>query len=101
VTDGARGSIEESVSRIWRDVLGLAEVGRHDNFFDLGGTSIFIPQVVSRVNEAFDVQLSHLNLLESPTVSGLAECVEVVLRLERRSDGPPARRGAPPAPGQD
>jgi hypothetical protein len=77
--------VEEAVRRIWRDVLGVAEVGPHDNFFDIGGTSIFVPQILARINHAFDVQLSPLNLLESPTVSGLADCIQSIQRLERRA----------------
>jgi acyl transferase domain-containing protein len=77
-----RPGIEESVATIWRDVLGLERVGLHDDFFDLGGNSVFIPQVVARLNDMFHVQLSPINLFESPTVAGLAECIEAVYQFQ-------------------
>lgn len=75
--------VASAVARIWQEVLDLATVGLQDNFFDLGGTSVLIPDLVSRLNETFHVQLSALNILESPTVAGLADCIETINRLEQ------------------
>ena len=43
---------EATLSGIWRDVLGVARVGRHDNFFTVGGDSILSLQVIARAREA-------------------------------------------------
>jgi amino acid adenylation domain-containing protein/non-ribosomal peptide synthase protein (TIGR01720 family) len=54
--DGAyvppRTPVEETLARIWADVLGVERVGVHDNFFDLGGDSILSLRVVSRARQA-------------------------------------------------
>ena len=47
-----RGEVERAVAGVWKDVLGLEEVGREDNFFDLGGHSLLLVQVHARLQEA-------------------------------------------------
>jgi len=79
--------LEESLLMIWREMLGTPHVGRADDFFDLGGNSLLVTQTVARINEVFQVDLSVLNLLESPTVAGLARRIESV----HREEAPPWR----------
>src|SRR5579864_1936332 len=52
-----RNPVEESLAAIWAAVLKRPRVGVHDNFFDLGGQSLNATQVLSRVREAFAVEL--------------------------------------------
>ena len=47
-----RDPVEETLARIWCDVLRLESVGVHDNFFELGGESILSIQIISRANQA-------------------------------------------------
>src|SRR5262249_13874835 len=60
------------VAGIWREVLGVAEVGRDDNFFDLGGHSMLLTLVHARLQEALAADLSMLDLFNHPTVRTLA-----------------------------
>jgi amino acid adenylation domain-containing protein len=73
----ARTLTEERLSSIWRDVLRIERVSVEDNFFELGGHSLLATQVISRVREAFGVELPLRSMFESPTVAGLAERVDL------------------------
>jgi acyl transferase domain-containing protein len=75
--------VEEVVASVWQEVLGIPRVGIHDDFFELGGNSILATQIISRLNDTFQVDLAVLDLLESPTVAGLAGCLEAVYRLKQ------------------
>jgi acyl carrier protein len=64
--------VEEWVADLWRELLGLDKVGRHDNFFDLGGHSIVATRVVSRLEQDLGVEIPLRSLFETPTIAGLA-----------------------------
>jgi amino acid adenylation domain-containing protein len=68
--------VEQVVAKIWAEVLGVGQVGVHDNFFALGGHSLQATQVISRLQDAFELELPLRHLFESPTVAGLANKME-------------------------
>jgi acyl carrier protein len=67
-----RTPIEELLAGFWCEILGLKEVGVNDNFFELGGHSLLATQVISRLRNAFQVQIPLRSLFEYPTIAGLA-----------------------------
>jgi amino acid adenylation domain-containing protein/FkbH-like protein len=69
-------SREELLAGIWREVLGLKEVGTRDNFFDLGGNSLIAIQVISRVRDQCGAELPLSALFNSPTIEQLAILIE-------------------------
>jgi acyl transferase domain-containing protein/acyl carrier protein len=75
-----RNHTEEVIAGIWRDVLGVSEVGVNDNFFQLGGHSLFAIQIAAQLREKFQVELEMRKMLEHPTVAALAELVEIACR---------------------
>ncbi|HKQ36784.1 MAG TPA: amino acid adenylation domain-containing protein, partial [Verrucomicrobiae bacterium] len=74
--------IEKLLARIWCEVLELETVGVNDNFFKLGGHSLKITQVISRVREALDVELPMRAMFEAPTIATLALRIEELLIQE-------------------
>ncbi|MEG3990474.1 amino acid adenylation domain-containing protein [Microcoleus sp. S28C3] len=69
-------SIEEVLVKIWVEVLGIKRVGIRDNFFELGGHSLLATQLVSRVRDAFGVELPLRRVFEAPTIAELSKIVE-------------------------
>jgi acyl carrier protein len=67
-----RTPVEEIVTGIWEQVLRVDRVGIHDNFFELGGHSLLATQVVSRLRNAFGVEIPLIKLFEAPTVAEIA-----------------------------
>jgi amino acid adenylation domain-containing protein len=84
-----RTPAEQIIAGVFAEVLGLARVGAEDNFFDLGGHSLLATQVMSRVREAFRVEVALRALFESPTVAALAVEVERVRDADGRVSAPP------------
>jgi amino acid adenylation domain-containing protein len=69
---------EETLAAIWAEVLGLQKVGIHDNFFELGGHSLLATSVISRIREAFKIELPLCHLFVAPTVASLSQVIETV-----------------------
>ncbi|MCP4657227.1 MAG: acyltransferase domain-containing protein, partial [bacterium] len=67
-----RDEVERAISRLLEELLGIAEVGVDDDFFELGGDSLLATQVVSRLRDAFGVEIPLEDFLEGRTVAGLA-----------------------------
>ncbi|WP_066426911.1 non-ribosomal peptide synthetase [Anabaena sp. 4-3] len=77
-----RTPTEEILAGIWRDVLGLEQVGIYDNFFNLGGHSLLATQVISLTRKAFKIELPLRSLFEYPAIATLAKTVETAIQQE-------------------
>jgi acyl-coenzyme A synthetase/AMP-(fatty) acid ligase/aryl carrier-like protein len=66
-----RTPVEEALCSIWQQVLGVERVGVKDNFFDLGGHSLLLMRVASRVREEFHVDIPLRRLFETPTIDAM------------------------------
>ncbi|KRE90066.1 hypothetical protein ASG87_18850 [Frateuria sp. Soil773] len=67
-----QGALEQQVAAIWRELLGLDRVGRHDNFFALGGNSVLIVQMFGRISAQVTGELNVADLFTHVTVADLA-----------------------------
>ncbi|MEG4971171.1 amino acid adenylation domain-containing protein [Microcoleus sp. K4-B3] len=84
---------EQLIAEIWAEVLGLERVGIHDNFFELGGHSLLATQAISRLREAFQVEVPLRSLFESPTVATVTESL-LQYRAEQKLKAPPIKRAS-------
>jgi amino acid adenylation domain-containing protein len=66
---------EKRIAGIWKDILRLDKVGIHDNFFDLGGNSLMIIRVNSRLAVEFGKDISMAMMFRCPTIHSLARCL--------------------------
>ena len=73
--EGPRTPIETELEKIWAGVLGLDQVGIHDNFFDLGGHSLAATRVIAQVIKKFQLEIPLQALFQSPTVAEMASVI--------------------------
>ncbi|GAB4152066.1 MAG: hypothetical protein Fur0021_16510 [Candidatus Promineifilaceae bacterium] len=67
-----RSQIEQELVAIWEQLLGIAPIGIHDNFLEMGGHSLLATQLMSRVRDAFGVQIPLRHFFEAATVADIA-----------------------------
>ncbi|MDR6605730.1 non-ribosomal peptide synthetase [Pseudomonas synxantha] len=70
--------LEQHIAGIWREVLGLTQVGLRDDFFALGGHSLLATQIISRTRQACDVELPLRVLFEHSELGAFAEQVRLI-----------------------
>jgi amino acid adenylation domain-containing protein len=72
--DGDRDldGFEKQIAEMWQDVLQIRSIGPTDNFFFLGGSSLLVTRVVTKIKERFDIQLPVRDFFANPTLEGLA-----------------------------
>jgi len=75
----ARTTLEEIIAAIWQEVLSLERVGIHDNFFELGGHSLLATQVIARLRQALELDITLRTLFEHPTITQLAQIIDTRL----------------------
>lgn len=85
------GAIERALAGIWLELLGLEQIGRHENFLELGGDSRLGMHVIARVRERMNVELPLRALFEAPTVARLSE----IIRQNGNFDAETGRSVAP------
>jgi amino acid adenylation domain-containing protein len=73
-----RTEIETIIAAIWTRVLKREKIGVYDNFFDLGGHSLLATQIISRLREALQAEISLRVVFEKPTVAGLSDHIEMI-----------------------
>ena len=81
-----RSPLEREVAAIWQEVLGLGEIGIFESFFDLGGHSLRVMQVLARLRLRFGVDLPIARFVENPTVAAIAVMVATLSAREAGED---------------
>ncbi|HKX39511.1 MAG TPA: SDR family NAD(P)-dependent oxidoreductase [Burkholderiaceae bacterium] len=86
-----RDDLERSIAAIWHKMLGIAEIGVHDDFFEAGGHSLLLTQTVTRIRKMADVDVSLRSLFAKPTIADIADEI-------RKAQAQPQQAAAKPAP---
>lgn len=84
-----RDETEEYVAGMWRDMLGIDEIGVRDSFFELGGQSLLAMQLVGRLRDAHGIELPLGEIFQEATVATIAQLIRAA------GEAPPA--GGPQA----
>ncbi|ASS75346.1 hypothetical protein CIG75_10315 [Tumebacillus algifaecis] len=84
-----RTPLEEIIGGIWADVLGRQQVSMNENFFDAGGHSLLVTQVVTRINEVFGLQMQLRALFEAPTITEFSKRVHAQQQVSQQRAIPP------------
>ncbi len=79
-----RDEVERIVHQTWKELLPLAQIGIHDNFFDLGGHSLLLVQMQRRLQESLNCDIAVVDLFRFPTIVAIA----AFLRSGRRAGDP-------------
>jgi amino acid adenylation domain-containing protein len=79
-----RTQTEEAVANIWAEVLGVERIGAAATFFELGGHSLLAVQIISRLRDAFQIDIPLRRFFEGLTVMSLASSIET-FQKERES----------------
>ena len=71
-----RTELEEKLTAVWKELLGIDEVGVHDDFMELGGHSLLFAQAISRVRGIVEANLRLEALFKTPTIAAFAQLIE-------------------------
>jgi acyl transferase domain-containing protein/thioesterase domain-containing protein len=101
---GPRDQVEEELAGMWRELLGVKEVGVNDDFFELGGQSLIAVRLFNKIRVKYGVDLPLSTLFEAPTIGGCAAIVREEAGLTSQplaaaaTNGAAASEGEAPAP---
>jgi amino acid adenylation domain-containing protein len=70
-----RSSTEAALAEIWSELLDSEKLGVSDDFFDLGGTSLLILRLISKINRSFNVNVTVPDFYRNPTVEQMAKLI--------------------------
>ena len=73
--EAPRSLLEESVGKVWCDLLKLERIGIHDNFFELGGHSLMGAKMISNLRRSLNVELNLVDVFQAPTIARLGEVI--------------------------
>ncbi|HVZ39801.1 MAG TPA: condensation domain-containing protein [Candidatus Kapabacteria bacterium] len=90
--------MEELLVGLFQEILGIEAIGVHDDFFECGGHSLFVTQLIARINRSLGLKLPLRALFEAPTAELLAAVIGTEMAARPSADAGPvgrAGRGSP------
>ncbi|MEM8531242.1 MAG: SDR family oxidoreductase [Chloroflexota bacterium] len=86
VYQAPRTDIERQIVEIWEELLGVSQIGIHDNFLDLGGDSLLATRFVTRLNTTIETKLPMRTVFEAPTIAELGQSIEQMTSEVEKQD---------------
>ncbi|KJB89035.1 hypothetical protein AZ66_04000 [Paenibacillus sp. E194] len=77
--------LEIGLANLWKEVLGVEQIGVKQNFFDIGGHSLRATMLISKINKELQVNLPLRDVFRFPTIKALAQAIS---ELEQRTHKP-------------
>lgn len=71
--EAPKTKLEQTIADIWMEVLHIDKVGLNDNFFEIGGNSLLIMVILSKIRRAINSEISVIDLFQYPTINKLAK----------------------------
>jgi amino acid adenylation domain-containing protein/thioester reductase-like protein len=97
----SRSDLERELAAVWSGLFGIARIGIHDGFFEMGGHSLLAVQLLNRLHRTYGVELPVRSLFENPTIARFAQVIAAATGREQAPEGPPLRdRIRAAAPGE-
>ncbi|MGG0792541.1 amino acid adenylation domain-containing protein [Brevibacillus laterosporus] len=87
-----RNQLEEQLTHIWQDVLGIERIGVYDNFFELGGHSLKATALVARMHQQLQSEVPLRGIFQNPTIEGIAKLISGVKKNTYASIQPVRKR---------
>jgi amino acid adenylation domain-containing protein len=81
-----RNETEEKLVEIWKEILGKEKIGVRDDFFKLGGHSIKVVQLISRINVTFLVRIDIQSIFNDPTIENISEQIIFILEQSKQKE---------------
>lgn len=79
-----RNNTEQELVYMWQELLGKTEIGIQHNFFDLGGHSLKMMQLISRINSHFSIRINIQSLYKAPTIENISGQIDFILDQNRQ-----------------
>uniref|UniRef100_UPI00387EB368 non-ribosomal peptide synthetase n=1 Tax=Xenorhabdus szentirmaii TaxID=290112 RepID=UPI00387EB368 len=73
--ESPKGRIETALAQIWQELLDLSRISRHDNFFDIGGHSLMVVRLITRIQHKLSVSIPLTALFAAPTLKEQADTI--------------------------
>ncbi|HEY6352691.1 MAG TPA: amino acid adenylation domain-containing protein [Candidatus Angelobacter sp.] len=102
--------VEAQICSLWQELLGIAQIGIHDSFFEIGGNSLMATQLLSRLRKTFKTEIRLTAIFENSTIAQLAKLlgmpvieanVQPALRRRDPKSAMQVSAAAAPAPAAD
>ena len=84
--EAPRNELESKLAQIWESVLQIPQIGIHDDFFELGGSSLLVTRVVSELTSEFSIELPVRDFFANPTVASSARQIRALMRSDDQID---------------